>query len=154
MSDFQLDERVQEYARRHGLKFNLKQQLGAGTDGNVWATSRRSVIKVFGRQRTYLTELRCYQRLTSKQIREIDGLTIPRLLDYADDLWIFEISLVHPPYPIAFRSPGVHAWGRRICRAVTGALAPEGARAEAGFAASAPRHECLGYGKKRGRHSP
>ncbi|HEY5312980.1 MAG TPA: hypothetical protein VIK18_10695 [Pirellulales bacterium] len=102
MGDFQLDERAQEYARRHGLKFNLKQQLGAGTDGNVWATSRRSAIKVFSRERTYLTELGCYRRLASKQIREIDGLTIPRLLDYADDLWIIEISLVHPPYLLDF----------------------------------------------------
>jgi hypothetical protein len=77
MGEHQLDERVREFARRHLLKFNLKQQLGAGTDGNVWATSRNSVIKVFQRQAAYLTELRCYQRLASKQITNVDGLSVP-----------------------------------------------------------------------------
>jgi hypothetical protein len=102
MANQQLEERVREYAKRHALKFNLKQQLGAGTDGEVWVTTRNSAIKAFNHERAYFTELRCYQRLASRRIQEIDGLEVPELLDYADDLQIIEISFVHPPYLLDF----------------------------------------------------
>lgn len=93
---------MREYARRHLLRLNLKQQLGAGTDGDVWATSRNSAIKVFRRHGTYLTELRCYQRLGSKQITDVDGLAVPELLNHAADLWIIEMTVVHPPFLLDF----------------------------------------------------
>lgn len=102
MGGYQLDGRVREYARRHALKFNLKEQVGAGSDGDVWATTRNSVIKVFARERAYLTELRCYQRLAARKVKEIDGLEIPELLGFADDLWIIEMSFVNPPFLLDF----------------------------------------------------
>ncbi len=42
MSDRQLDERMRDYAKRRRLKFNIKQQVGGGTDGAVGAVRRNA----------------------------------------------------------------------------------------------------------------
>ena len=102
MGNHQLDERVREYARRHRLRFNLKQQVGSGTDGIVWATSKNSVIKVMARESAYLTELQCYKRFSERNITEIDGLAVPRFVNCDDDLQIIEITVVHPPFLLDF----------------------------------------------------
>lgn len=96
------ERRLREYASRHSLKFNLKEQLGEGTDGAVWATSRSSVIKVVKRERNYLTEFRCYERLLLDGISEIDGLAVPRLIECSHPLRIIEMTLVHPPFLLDF----------------------------------------------------
>jgi hypothetical protein len=93
---------MREYARRHQLKFNIKGQLGEGTDGTVWATSNNSVIKVIERGMTFETEFRCYERLMSHRVKEIDGLAVPSLIECNRDLQIIEMTLVHPPYLLDF----------------------------------------------------
>lgn len=93
---------MRQYANEHQLKFNVKDQLGEGTDGAVWATSNNSVIKVFEREKTFDTELQCYMRLLAHRISEIDGLNVPRIVEYSRRLRIIEMTLVHPPYLLDF----------------------------------------------------
>lgn len=93
---------MREYARLHSLKFNVKGQLGEGTDGAVWATSNNSAIKVISREKTFDTELRCYLRLMHRRVSEIDGLAVPRLIEYDRNLQIIEMTLVQPPYLLDF----------------------------------------------------
>ena len=93
---------MRKYAQLHRLKFNIKGQLGEGTDGAVWATSNKSVIKVIHREKTFDTELRCYQRLLIRGVSDIDGLAVPRLIEYSRELQIIEMTLVQPPYLLDF----------------------------------------------------
>lgn len=93
---------MREYAKRHQLKFNIKGQLGEGTDGAVWATSNNSVIKVIEREKTFETEFRCYERLMSHRVKEIDGLAVPALIECNRNLRIIEMTLVLPPYLLDF----------------------------------------------------
>ena len=81
MSSPDQEARMREYATRYGLKFNIKEQLGEGTDGAVWATSNNSVIKVIEREKTFETEFRCYERLMSRRVKVVDGLNVPSLIE-------------------------------------------------------------------------
>ena len=102
MDDQPLEERTRQFARRDQFSFQILDRLGAGNDGNVWATSRNSVVKAFNRQQAYSTELRCYQRLSSERVADIDGLEVPQLLNWDDELRVIEMTLVHPPYFLDF----------------------------------------------------
>lgn len=93
---------MREYAKQHQLKFNVKGKLGEGTDGTVWATSNNSVIKVIEREKTFLTEFGCYQRLMERRVRDVDGLAVPRLIECSRKLQIIEMTLVQPPFLLDF----------------------------------------------------
>lgn len=101
-SPAELEAIALKYAALRGIQVNLQKPLGAGTDGSVWPTNRKSAIKVFELEKNYLQELRCYQRLKERGVEEIDGLDIPRLLDFDDSLLIIEIDIVDPPYLLDF----------------------------------------------------
>lgn len=97
-----LEAKMREYARQHQLKFNIKGQLGEGTDGAVWATSKNSVIKVIQREKTFEIERSCYMRLQERRISEVDGLAVPRIIEFSRELKIIEMTLVHPPFLLDF----------------------------------------------------
>jgi hypothetical protein len=80
----------------------LGRKLGAGQEGYVWATSLGSAIKVFERERNFNTELKCYQILEGCAISEIDGFNVPQLLDFDDELWVVEMSVVAAPFLLDF----------------------------------------------------
>jgi hypothetical protein len=98
----QLDERIKSYAKANQLKFNLKGKVGFGNDGDVWATSRSTVIKVFYRGESYSREKACFLRLRDRGIKELDGLSVPQLVQYDDSLLIVEMTFVNPPYILDF----------------------------------------------------
>ena len=80
----------------------LPAPLGDGTDGCVWQTSRKTAIKVFARSENFETELACYQLLAERNVREIYGYAIPRLLDFSRELLVVEMEIVEPPYILDF----------------------------------------------------
>ena len=75
--------------------------LGHGTDGGVWKSDRKT-IKVFHRKLNYETERDCYRLLMDKEITEICGFSIPRLVDYDNDWMVVEMDIVEPPYILDF----------------------------------------------------
>jgi len=102
MVDKAIAKRVRVYAKRERIKIVLKHVVGAGQDGIVLPTNRNSVLKAIDRERTYDTELRCYLRLRDHDVRDINGLAVPQLLNHSDDLRIIELSTVQPPYLLDF----------------------------------------------------
>lgn len=76
--------------------------MGAGTDGSVWPTNRKSAVKVLELEKNYLQERRCYQRLLEQNVERIDGLAVPKLIDFDDSLLVVEMEFVYPPYLLDF----------------------------------------------------
>lgn len=101
MGSPEFKERVKQYAIARGLILE-EEPLGYGTDGSVWGANRNSAVKVFALEKNYDRELRCYQRLTEHRVEEIDGLTVPKLIDFDGELLIVEIEIVEPPYLLDF----------------------------------------------------
>ena len=52
--------RAEKFAADRG--FALDRFLGYGNDGDVWETSRRSVLKIEQREQSFVRELDCYLR--------------------------------------------------------------------------------------------
>lgn len=76
--------------------------LGNGTDGIVWRTKQRTAIKAFYLEKNYSNELECYYRLKESKITEINGLAVPMLEGFNDELMIVEMSIVQRPYLLDF----------------------------------------------------
>ncbi|HZZ27010.1 MAG TPA: hypothetical protein VFE46_03305 [Pirellulales bacterium] len=99
-----LIERVRQYLNLIGPDVKLKEFLGDGTDGAVWATSNDTAIKIFAKENGYFNERDAYLRLAEFGVTEkIDGFWIPRMIRYDDTLLVIEMDLMqHPPYIIDF----------------------------------------------------
>ena len=96
----ELFERANNYAFRRKMK--LVDQLGNGTDGAVWRTSKNSAVKALVDSTKYATKLRCYQRLKERGVGEISGVHVPVLVDTDSELLIIEIDIVEPPFIVDF----------------------------------------------------
>jgi len=75
----------------------VTRQIGAGTDGIVFETSRSTVVKAHEYTERYQNELSVYQRLKAREIGEINGFVVPRLLGHHRGLGVIEITVVSPP---------------------------------------------------------
>lgn len=102
MTDAQKDltDRAAWYAESRDLE--LWERLGAGIDGTIWATSRKSAIKVFLRIAGYERERNAYFRLRQSGKIDIAGFTVPELVDWSDELRAVEMAIVEPPWVIDF----------------------------------------------------
>jgi len=101
-----LEDRARLYTERRG--YAIAAQLGHGNDGAVWQTSRTSAVKVCEDAARYSTERDCYRLFAERQITEICGFAIPRLIHHDDALLIVEMDIVHPPYIIDFGKAYLH----------------------------------------------
>jgi hypothetical protein len=97
-------ERIVQYIIVHGDGAELTKFLGDGTDGEVWATSRRTAVKAFKRDAGYENERDTYNRLAEHGVTtRIAGFSIPKMTGYDDDLRVIEMDLMlTPPYIIDF----------------------------------------------------
>ena len=93
-------KRAVEYGFRVGTSVDFATALGIGQEGFVRKTGkeRASAIKVFDPQRNYLNEIEIDLILESHEVSEIKGFTIPKLIDFDDELWIIKLSIASPPY--------------------------------------------------------
>ena len=105
----ELSRRALEYAQRSAL--SLGDELGFGVHGIVLSaesqikigkSTLRSAIKVHEHDPYYMRERDIYLRLKEHDIREIRGCAVPELIEYDDNLWIIEMSLVGRPYVLDF----------------------------------------------------
>lgn len=92
--------RVEQYAKLRNLVHD--EQLGSGWDGIVYSTRKPSVIKALRHEQLYRNELAVYRRLKDHQVREVVGLTVPRLIGHHPGLWVIEMTLVSPPFILDF----------------------------------------------------
>jgi hypothetical protein len=93
-------ERLSEYAGNRGRV--IEEQLGYGYDGIVCSTDCQSAIKGLRYQELYERERDVYLRLYNRDVFEVSGCSIPRLMDYDDRLWVVEMEIVSPPFVLDF----------------------------------------------------
>jgi hypothetical protein len=67
-------------------------------------TQTGNAVKFFDSKILYRRELRAYQILRQRDIDEINGFQIPRLLRNDDELRAIEMSVVRPPFLLDFVS--------------------------------------------------
>jgi hypothetical protein len=96
-----LKRRIELYAERKGRTI-LAKELGGGTDGTVWETTQKTAIKILRKPEVFANELECYKRLLKRNITDIHGFAVPRLIDYASDLLAIEMDVVEPPRILDF----------------------------------------------------
>jgi hypothetical protein len=117
MANLDVQERLRLYCELKKCAIILP-PLGYGTDGGVWQTDRRTAVKVFERLWNYETERDCYRILKDKEINEIHGFAVPRLIDYHDGLMTVEIDIVEPPYILDFGKAYLNGVQPRFSREV------------------------------------
>jgi hypothetical protein len=100
MTEFDVEERARLYAYQQNRAIEVL--LGEGTDGSVWKTNRKTAIKVFIRHTAYQTERDRYRIFRDRNITEICGFAIPRLIDFNDELMVVEMDIVQPPSILDF----------------------------------------------------
>ncbi len=98
----ELTQRAIGYCKARGIEIDIENPLGRGQDGKVWKSKVRTAIKVLHRYENYYTERECYQRFAERDIYIIEGLAIPRLVGFSDDLHVIEMEIVSPPYLLDF----------------------------------------------------
>ncbi|MDA1053858.1 MAG: hypothetical protein O3C40_25700 [Planctomycetota bacterium] len=97
-----LAQRASDYAAFRNTSVRFDRQLGFGNDGQVWQSHRKSAIKVFERFGNYNREVACYQRLRDLNIDEVGNLSVPRLVDFDEELLVVEMTIVTPPFLLDF----------------------------------------------------
>jgi len=102
MSNLSPEVRAIQYAHLSGIELNLKIPLGNGTDGKVWESNRRTAVKSLDREHGYWNERDSYIRLQEYAVVQIDGLHVPQLFGYDDELLVIEIGIVSPPCILDF----------------------------------------------------
>lgn len=95
-----VEERALAYAKNQNVVF--QQFLGGGYDVSVFATDRKSAIKVLLRRELYEYERDVYLRLQQLHVVEVAGCAVPELLTFDDELWIVEMSIDSAPYVLDF----------------------------------------------------
>lgn len=84
------------------MSIQQEDRIGFGTDGSVWHSSRDTAIKACYRKDNYRDEVRCYEIFKNRKIRKIKGLSVPILEGCDDELLVFEMTIVEPPYLLDF----------------------------------------------------
>ena len=102
MDQLTSEERASAYCRERCSVPDFGNLLGMGQEGSVWPTDNETAIKVFDRERNFNSEASCYEILRDNQVYEIDGFTIPHLIDSDSDLLVVEMTIVAPPFILDF----------------------------------------------------
>jgi hypothetical protein len=101
-----LEQRLRLYLAKHDRA--MEKVLGMGSDGVVWQTDKTTAVKVCEHLERYQTERDCYRLLMDKEITEICGFAVPRLINYDNALWVIEMDIVKPPYILDFGKAYLH----------------------------------------------
>jgi hypothetical protein len=78
--------------------------LGWGTQGIVFETPQGSVVKGLLREREFIRERNVYMRLRAHDATELCGFSIPKLIDFDNELLVIEMGFVSAPCVIDFAS--------------------------------------------------
>jgi hypothetical protein len=99
----ELESRAQRYAADRQLALGaLGERLGFGVHGIVFATNRKSAIKIHGQEAAYRREREVYVRLQELGVEQVRGFSVPQLIGYDDVLLAIEMGIVTPPFVLDF----------------------------------------------------
>ena len=76
--------------------------LGWGNDGIVYETDSETAIKALRHQPCYERERDAYIRLKERGVDNVLGFSVPKLIDFDNDLLVLEMGIVSPPCVIDF----------------------------------------------------
>jgi hypothetical protein len=96
----ELESRARQYATIRNLE--LGEQLGFGVHGIVFATNRKSAIKIHAQEAAYRRELNVYVRLREHGVERIREFSVPQLIDSDDSLLAIEMGIVTPPFVLDY----------------------------------------------------
>lgn len=105
---------AQEYCHVTGTRINS--QLGFGTQGMVFSSSRYTALKVHHLIQGYHRELSAYQRLREREMHVIQSMDIPLLLNYKEEFLCLELSIVHAPCILDFGGAYLDRIPEHVCR--------------------------------------
>lgn len=91
---------AERYCAEQGIR--LVDQLGAGLDGIVFSSNRKSAVKALRYRELYERERDVYLRLAELKITRLLRFNVPQHIAHHDDLMIVEIEVVSPPYVLDF----------------------------------------------------
>ncbi len=103
MSNDKLVIRAKDFGHSRQILIDFGNPLGVGQEGIVWKTNRETAVKVFDRIGNFDREVHCYLKLKERDIDEIAGFTVPRLIDFDSEFLVVEMSIVSPPIPSRLR---------------------------------------------------
>lgn len=100
-----LVQNAQNYAARHQLA--LGGQLGFGIHGTVFRAKNNfkpgeTALKASKEIEPFLRERDVYQRLMASNVTEIQGLNVPQLIRFDNELRVIEMTIVDRPYILDF----------------------------------------------------
>ncbi len=93
-------ERLQSYTSTRSR--SLQQRLGNGQDGIVYLTDHPSAVKALSWESLYIRERDVYLRFKEREVSSVGRFSIPQLIDYDDELWVVEMSVVVAPFVVDF----------------------------------------------------
>jgi len=82
----------EQYQQKNAVQFI--DSLGDGKDGRVFKTSQGNAVKFFHDASIYRRELKAYQILRQRDIEQINGFQVPRLVRWDDSLLAIEMTTV------------------------------------------------------------
>jgi hypothetical protein len=97
-----MSDPLRDYCSKHGIQ--LIGDLGFGKDGRVYASDRRSAVKLHEREESYSRERDIYIRLRECSVSKVWCFNIPSLIEFDDACRVIEMSIVTPPYLLDFAS--------------------------------------------------
>src|ERR1051325_2556742 len=101
--------RAAEFADKH--KLTLGREVGHGMNGVVFVAKGKipysgrpshSAVKACHSELEYERERDVYFRLQERGLTKIRGCKIPELIEYDDELWIIEMTIVTRPFCLDF----------------------------------------------------
>lgn len=92
--------RAEQYAKLHRKK--IVRMLGWGKDGIVLETDSDTAIKALRHDLSYKKERDVYKRFRDREVDDIDGFSVPKLIDFNNGLLVVEMGIVSPPCVIDF----------------------------------------------------
>ena len=107
--DGDMIDKAETYASRRDR--HVTGRLGFGIHGTVFALEGNvhpgaAALKVHEAQEPYVREREVYIRLAEHRIDQICGFDVPAMIDYDDDLWALEMTIVKPPFVLDFAGRG------------------------------------------------
>jgi hypothetical protein len=102
MNNDDLEIRARDFGRSRGILIDFDNPLGTGEEGSVWKTNRETAVKVFDRIKNFNREIACFKKLMERDVYEVAGFTVPRLIDFDPEFLVIEMSIVSPPYLLDF----------------------------------------------------
>ena len=103
----ELYKRAEQYCKRRDILLASDSTFGFGVHGTVFGALRepagvKTALKIHEREIPYYRERDVYFRLRDLAIREIEGHHIPLLIDFDDELFAIEMSVVVRPFVLDF----------------------------------------------------